>query len=350
MAVSITLAQRWRAEKESSWLYRVVATTEPDAAKSELFESLSGAADEQAGLIAAEMNKRGEPAPRAFSPSLRARWVAATCRLLGPRRCKPMLAAMKVRGLSVYLAGAPLAGHPMPTSVAEIGHRHAAAAGSFNLRPAVFGINDGLVSNTALILGVAGATGDSGIIMLSGLAGLLAGAFSMAAGEYVSVRSQRELYEYQIEQERAELEQYPEEEAEELALILSARGLPLEQARQAASTLLKDPEQALRTLSIEELGVNPDELGSPWTAAFSSLLSFTVGAAIPLAPFIVSAEPGALLTTVALSGISLFAVGSAVALFSGKGALLGGLRMLLIGAGAGFATFAVGRALGVTLA
>ncbi len=348
--MSVTLPERWRAEKESSWLYRVVAAAEADRAKSELFEGLSVAAAEQAGLIAAEMVKQGQAAPGAFSPSLRARWVAAWCRLLGPRRCKPMLAAMKVRGLSVYLPGAPLGEHPMPTSAAEIGHRHTAASGTMNLRAAVFGINDGLVSNTALILGVAGATSDGDIILLTGLAGLLAGAFSMAAGEYVSVRSQRELYEYQIEQERAELEQYPEEEAEELALILSARGLPIEHARQTATVLFRDPDQALRTLAIEELGVNPDDLGSPLGAALSSLFSFALGAVVPLAPLVISAGSGALLATVVVSGVSLFAVGSVVATFSGRSALVGGLRMLLIGAGAGLATFAVGRALGVTLA
>lgn len=349
-AVSTSLLERWRAEKESSWLYLTVAATERDTVRSDLFGSLSIAAAEQADLIAAEMIRQGDPDPPVFSPSVRARWVATLCRLLGPRRCKPMLAAMKVRGLSVYLPGAPMTEHPMPTSVADVGHRHSTASGTMNLRAAVFGINDGLVSNAALILGVAGATADADIILLSGLAGLLAGAFSMAAGEYVSVRSQRELYEYQIEQERAELEQYPEEEAEELALILSARGLPIEQARRTAAALFKDPEQALRSLSIEELGVNPDELGSPWIAASSSLLSFALGAALPLSPFVISSDPGALIATVIISAIGLFAVGSAVSTFSGRSALIGGLRMLAIGAAAGLATFAVGRALGITLA
>ena len=219
-----------------------------------------------------------------------------------------------------------------------------------NLRAAVFGINDGLVSNLSLILGVAGASSNSSLILLSGVAGLLAGAFSMAAGEFVSVRSQREMYEYQIGLERKELEQYPEEEAEELALIYAAKGMPKEQALELARNIIADPEKALDTLAREELGLNPEDLGSPWGAAGSSFASFALGALVPLAPFLLSSGTTALLGSIALTAVSLFGVGAVISLYTGRNAVQDGLRMLGIGAAAGGVTFAVGRLLGVTIA
>jgi VIT1/CCC1 family predicted Fe2+/Mn2+ transporter len=258
-----------------------------------------------------------------------------------------VLAAMKVRGLSVYNAP-PLTGHPMPSSVETIGARHGSRGGG-SLRAAVFGANDGLVSNTSLILGIVGATGDQKTVVVTGVAGLLAGAFSMAAGEYVSVRSQRELYEHQIEQEREELQQYPEEEAEELALIYHARGIPVDQAREMAHAIFRDPDQALRTLAIEELGVNPSELGSPWRAALASFGAFAAGATVPLLPYALRPGGGSVVEILAVSALALFVVGAAISLFSGKSAVAGGARMLMIGCGAGLVTFVLGRFLGVGL-
>jgi VIT1/CCC1 family predicted Fe2+/Mn2+ transporter len=204
----------------------------------------------------------------------------------------------------------------------------------------VFGVNDGLVSNASLILGVAGASADAGIILLSGVAGLLAGAFSMAAGEYVSVRSQREMYEYQIGLERDELSAYPDEEAKELALIYEARGLAWDEAKRLADSMIADPER----------GLNPDELGSPFGAAAFSFLSFAAGALIPLVPFLFGRDPSTLIVSIGVTGFALFAVGSTLSLFTGRSALRGGVRMLLIGAAAGALTFAIGRLLGVSLA
>ena len=185
--------------------------------------------------------------------------------------------------------------------------RHRGLKSGGNLRAAVFGVNDGLVSNASLIFGVAGATSDSKMILLSGVAGLLAGAFSMAAGEYVSVRSQREMYEYQIGLERDELGQYPEEEASELAMIYVARGIPEEEAKRMANVILVDPSRALDTLAREELGLNPDELGSPWGAARFSFFSFAAGALLPLLPFLWSAGARSLALSVGLTAASLFA-------------------------------------------
>ena len=254
---------------------------------------------------------------------------------------------MKVRGMSLYSTAGP--GHPTPVNIADIGRRHNTFGSGGNLRAAVFGINDGLVSNTSLIMGIAGATPDTGIIVLTGAAGLLAGAFSMGSGEYVSVRSQRDLQEYQIGLERAELDQYPEEESAELALIYEAKGLSKGDAASLANTLVADPERALDTLTREELGLNPDELGSPWGAAAASFLSFALGAAIPLAPFMFVTGSGVLSLVIVLSGFALFAVGTLISLFTGKQALRGGLRMLLSGAGAAAVTHLIGKAIGIGL-
>jgi VIT1/CCC1 family predicted Fe2+/Mn2+ transporter len=238
----------------------------------------------------------------------------------------------------------------MPTSLSEVGARHRSSLGG-NLRASVFGMNDGLLSNASLVLGIAGAGAASGYVLMTGAAGLLAGALSMAAGEYVSVRTQREMYEYQIALERDEVAEYPEEEAEELALIYEARGVDINQAREVSRSLLSRPDQALDVLAREELGLNPDDLGSPWHAATASFLAFACGAVVPLAPFIahVRAEY-ALAATITLTGLALFGVGMALSLFTGREALRGALRMVLIGGGAGAVSFLVGKALGVALA
>ena len=150
----------------------------------------------------------------------------------------------------------------------------------------MFGVNDGLVSNTCLVMGVAGAAAAPDVILLTGVAGLLARAFSMAAGEYISMLSQREMFEHQIAQEADELKRYPNEEAEELALIYEARGIPLKDARALAKKLIANPQQALDTLAREELGLNPDDLGSPMGAALSSFVAFAIGATLPLIPYL----------------------------------------------------------------
>jgi VIT1/CCC1 family predicted Fe2+/Mn2+ transporter len=335
---------RWRAEMTAAFLARAVAARESDSKFRALFQALAAEGEEQAAIIA---KTAGLGAPR-FRPSARSRIVAAITRAAGPRAARPLLAASKVRGLSVY--GAPLAapGHPMPTAVESIGRRHAGTGGGA-LRAAVFGINDGLVSNTSLVMGVAGAGAAGETILLAGAAGLLAGAFSMAAGEFVSMRTQREMYEHQIAQEREELSLYPDEEAEELALIYEARGVPLGDARIFAQRLVSDPNTALDALAREELGLNPADLGSPSRAALFSFLSFALGAAVPLPPFLLGAGESAIPAAAILAGIALFAVGAALSLYSGRGAIVGGARMLTIGAAAALATFAVGRLLGVAI-
>ncbi|MDP2198401.1 MAG: VIT1/CCC1 transporter family protein [Sulfurimicrobium sp.] len=339
--------ESWREEKRSAYHNRIISDAESGTPLQILFLELAQAAERQAEIWAAEAAKTGVAVPQAYLPELRVRIAAGLVRRFGVRAMRPVLAAMKVRGMSLY-ASAP-AGHPMPTALEQIGLRHKGMGGG-NLRAAVFGVNDGLVSNASLIMGVAGASGQSGVIMLSGIAGLLAGAFSMAAGEYLSVRSQREMYEYQIGLERDELEQYPSEEAAELALIFQAKGLEREEARRLSERMIADPDQALDTLTREELGLNPDELGSPWGAALFSFFAFAIGAMVPLLPFLVATGMPALFSAIGTTAVALFAVGAALSLFTGRHAWLGGLRMLAIGGAAGGATYLIGRALGVVLA
>jgi VIT1/CCC1 family predicted Fe2+/Mn2+ transporter len=339
--------ESWKEEKRSAWLYRIVSDCESGTTRQVLFLELARAAEEQAALWEAEMRKTGLAAPPGFRPDLRTHVVGRLVKTFGPRAMRGLLAAMKVRGMSLYTSAASHRG--IPTDLSQVGKRHKTTGAGNSLRAAVFGVNDGLVSNAALILGVAGATPNVSVVLLSGIAGLLAGALSMAAGEYVSVRSQREMFEYQIGLERDELDQYPQEEAAELALIYAAKGIPKGEAKALADRLIADPDKALDTLAREELGLNPDELGSPWVAAISSFLSFTVGAAVPLAPYLFGAGQTALPMTVILTALGLFAVGALISLFTGRWALLGGLRMLAIGGLAGGATYLIGSLLGITL-
>jgi VIT1/CCC1 family predicted Fe2+/Mn2+ transporter len=340
--------ESWTEEQRSAYLYRVCADAEAGTARADLFTRLAGEAEAQAAIWRAQLTASGKPAPPPFTPDLRTRVVARLVQLFGPRRLRAVLAAMKVRGMAIYSRREP-GGHSAPVA-GNVEHRHRGLGGGGNLRAAVFGINDGLVSNASLIFGVAGASSDPAVVLLTGVAGLTAGAFAMATGEFVSVRSQRELFEYQIALERDELKEYPDAEAQELALIYKAKGLSGSEAERIAKQLVADPEHALDTLAREELGLNPDELGSPWGAAISSLLSFAVGAAIPLLPFAVGAGASALPIAGLLSAIALFAVGATLSLFTGRAAVFSGARMLLLGSLAAAVTFTVGKLFGVSIA
>lgn len=337
----------WLEEKRSAYLYRNIALAETGTPRHSLFTELAEAAEQQAKLWEIELIKTDTPVPAHFHPDLRSRLVSGLVKRVGTRAMRPVLSAMKVRGMAIYTHTS--SHHLMPTTIEDVGQRHS-LGGHGNLRAAVFGINDGLVSNASLIMGVAGATmGQSQMVLISGLAGLLAGAFSMASGEYISVRSQREMFEYQIGLEREELAQYPQEEAAELALIYTAKGMDKAEAERVAHSLIADPERALDTLAREELGLNPDELGSPWGAAISSFLAFCTGAAIPLLPFLFSTGTQAFQGVMAVTALALFLVGASISLFTGRHAMWGGLRMLFIGGAAGMATYFIGRFLGVSL-
>ncbi len=224
-----------------------------------------------------------------------------------------------------------------------------AAANNGALRAAIFGINDGLVSNFSLVMGVAGASAGNQFVLLAGVAGLLAGASSMAAGEYISMQSQRELFERQIALERDELEENPEEEQHELALIYRAKGVPKADAERLARHLMRDKDVALDTLVREELGLDPDELGSPWKAAASSFTAFAFGALVPVLPYMLLGGIWAFVTSAILCAAALFGVGAGVSLLTGRGVLYSGARMVLIGGVAAAITYLVGAVIGVSL-
>jgi len=216
-------------------------------------------------------------------------------------------------------------------------------------RAAVFGISDGLVSNVSIILGVAGADPAPAIVRLAGLAGLVGGAFSMAAGEYGSMRAQGELLERELEMERVELGRRPEGERRELAGIYRSRGVPPEVADELAGHMMRDPDLALETHAREELGIDPGELGSPVQAAVSSFLAFVVGALIPLLPWFVAAGTAATAASVALTAVAAVAVGVALGVFTDRPWPRPALRQLVITAVPAAVTFAIGNLVGVSV-
>jgi VIT1/CCC1 family predicted Fe2+/Mn2+ transporter len=253
-----------------------------------------------------------------------------------------MAAAMAVDAAREGRASASLA----EITRAEDWHK----GGAGTLRAIVFGASDGLVSNLALIMGVAGATPEPSFVLLSGIAGLLAGAFSMGAGEYISVKSQVEVLERQIALERAELDAIPEEEFEELVSIYKSKGLPEEDARRFAEHIFQDKELALQTLVREELGLDENGLSSPMAAAVGSFVAFTVGAIIPVIPWLFGGGTAVIVVSFMLGLAGLFVLGALVSLLTGRSFLFSGLRQVVIGAGAAIITFLVGSLIGVSVA
>ncbi|WP_213454528.1 VIT1/CCC1 transporter family protein [Rhizomonospora bruguierae] len=227
---------------------------------------------------------------------------------------------------------------------ALIERHHADVSGGW-LRPAVFGAMDGLVTNIALIAGVGGGAVRPGTILLTGVAGLVAGAVSMGLGEYTSVKSQNEQVAAEVAKERLELELNPEAEAEELAQMWVARGLSEELARQVAEELHRRPEEALRFHAREELGVDPDERPSPWAAAVSSFICFSIGAAVPLVTYLLGFT--SLLLALGTGGLGLFVAGAVTARFTGRRWWWSGLRQLVLGAAAAAITYAIGAMIGI---
>ena len=230
------------------------------------------------------------------------------------------------------------------------GRRHKSVGGNA-LRAAVLGANDGLVSNMSLVMGVAGATNGESGVLLAGLAGLLAGALSMALGEWISVKSSQELYERQMALEMEEITNDPETEAKELQLIYMAKGIPADKAKEMADAILKDPQHAHEVLVKEELGINAEELkGSAWTAAIASFVLFAIGAVIPVIPFMIAEGFTAVVWSVALSAVGLFLIGSAITLFTGRSIWFSGFRQVIFGIAAAAVTFGIGKLIGVNIA
>jgi VIT1/CCC1 family predicted Fe2+/Mn2+ transporter len=349
-------------------VYRMLAELEKAPARRKIFEDLAAVEEHHADVWRQKLHEAGvQPVER--GPSLKVRLIGFGARVFGVRSVLPIVRSMEAGAYVAYmgqdeaaqaiapderehrrtmsqLERAPDAEPSDAILTRESWHR---SAGSGTLRASIFGASDGLVSNTALVMGFAGAQTDGSFVLLAGIAGLLAGAFSMAAGEYVSMRSQRELFERQIELERQELEISPEEEQRELSLIYQAKGLRKEEAEITAARLMEDPETALDTLVREELGLDPGQLGSPWGAAGGSFLAFAAGAFLPVIPFLFGqASTGYVVASAGLSAVALFAVGAGVSLFTGRSALYSGARQVVLGASAATVTFVIGRIIGVS--
>jgi VIT1/CCC1 family predicted Fe2+/Mn2+ transporter len=367
-----------RDEREGARLYEGLAAIEKDPARAREFAALGAGERRHAAVWERKLRGAGVELPP-DTPTARTRLLLFLARRLGIRSVMPMLLAAEARDAGKYqrqggdaaglapeeaehrarleaLGGAATAAAAAPTGPgaarAKIARRERwhRTSGTGNVRAAVFGANDGLVSNLALVLGVAasGAAGDA--LVMTGLAGLLAGAFSMAVGEYVSVASQRDLIRRQIDIERREIAESPEEESAELAEILEHKGVPADQAEAAAAEIMKHPEEALDTLVREELGLDPEELGgSPMGAALSSFGSFTAGALVPLVPLLVLSGSAAAWGAGILGGVVLGAIGAFLGVLSGTGALRSGARMVALAALAAGATMAVGHLVGAQL-
>lgn len=220
---------------------------------------------------------------------------------------------------------------------------------SGSLRAGVFGLNDGLVSNLSLIMGVAGGTSQPGVILLAGVAGLVAGACSMAAGEWVSVRTQTEMLSNEIDRERRAITADPERERDELAAVYRRKGMPDDVAAAAAAAVMADLDVAVDTVAREQLGLDPEDLGSAWGAAGTSFVLFALGAFVPLLPFLVAAGAGAVTVSIALTLVTLGGAGSVLSRFTGRSPVRSGVRMVLIGGGASAVTYGIGTLFGVVV-
>jgi vacuolar iron transporter family protein len=366
---------RYRAnlqgEIDSAALYRTLAKTEdnPDIAK--VYGKLASIEEAHAEFWKSRLKESGSAIPD-LRPGMRARVLRWLARRFGPQFVLPTINPLEQLDSGQYdrqpeavaaklpamershariieaIAGSDPQGL-MGGTLARIEGRHRGMGGNA-LRAAVLGANDGLCSNLSLVMGVAGAALSAQTILVTGLAGLLAGACSMALGEWLSVNTARESYQRQIDVEAAELEDVPEEEKEELALIYQAKGLPKDQAAALAERLMSNKETALDTLTREELGIDPDELGgSPWTAGATSFFLFAFGAIFPVAPFFLLAGIPAVIASLALSGAVLFMIGAGTTLFTGRGVFFSGFRQLVIGYAAAAVTFGVGHVIGVAI-
>ena len=354
----------WESEQAAAWLYRKLAEVADEEGAKTLIR-LAEAEERHASHWAKLLAKGGVEDLSFAGPPRRERFLAWLARRFGVEHVLPILIRLEAADARKYI-GVPEAPTKMgqeevqhgrtlatigkggPSRIADVESRHRVRSGGA-LRAATFGVSDGLVSNLSLVIGVAGGTGDSKIVLLAGVAGLVAGALSMGAGEWVSVRSQRELYEREIEIEAEELQAFPEEETAELAMIYRAKGIEPEAADRLAGRIMLRPTAALDTLAREELGLDPSDLVSPWVAAISSFLAFAAGAFVPVLPYIVGSGAGAFVAAIVMAAVVLALVGLMISILTGRSAFVTGGRMLLIGALAASATFGIGKLIGVSV-
>lgn len=360
----------WDEELNTSYLYKQIATKYGESPLALVYEKMAAVETKHADRWATVIEKEGGSLPE-FKISTKTKILAWLVKIFGPEAVLPSLQVGEQNGADGY-AGVPQAegmsaeekSHSRVINsiagitragmgggdVAQLEGRHKSAGGNA-LRAAVLGANDGLVSNLSLVMGVSGAALSNQSILITGLAGLLAGASSMALGEWLSVQSSRELYANQIRIEREEIESAPEEEAEELALIYQSRGLTANQSHTLAKQIMANHETAVETLAKEELSIDPSELGgSAWEAAITSFILFSLGAIIPVAPYMFTSGITAIIISIGLSALSLFGIGAAITLFTGRTVLYSGFRMVIFGLLAAAITFGIGRLIGVSLA
>jgi VIT1/CCC1 family predicted Fe2+/Mn2+ transporter len=358
-------------ELDGAALYAALAAAESDPVRKDLFLQLSQAETGHAEVWRDKLAAAGVTDLR-FTPSVRTRLLARLARRFGPRFVLSTIAAAEYADRDKYAGQADAAalsadehghaaviraaaggtaprGMTRGADIAEAEPWHRGASGN-DLRAAVLGANDGLVSNLCLVMGVAGAGTAASNILITGFAGLIAGACSMALGEWLSVTNARELASTQIGKEREEIEQTPEAEQKELALIFQAKGLDKAQAQQVAAKLMRDKEAALDTLAREELGLDPADLGgSPWRAAVSSFVLFACGALFPVLPYLFARGSLALMLSIAFSSAALAGIGLATSLFNGRSPWFSAVRQVAIGYVAAAVTYGVGALLGVSL-
>jgi VIT1/CCC1 family predicted Fe2+/Mn2+ transporter len=363
-----------RLERDAILLYDGLARLEKDPHRASAFERIAGNERRHAAIWAGKLQERGIDVPPAPNrPRARVAAILFLARLFGTKAVSDLVTSLEGDEEEIYEGQTS----PEVEAIAADEREHAEiwrklkdpdyhpdrdiatrerwhrSGRSGTLRAVIFGVSDGLVSNLALVMGVAGAAGPSGeqghFILLAGIAGLLAGSFSMAAGEYISMQSQRELFERQIALERAEMEAMPEEEEAEMAALYRAKGFREDEAKAIAHRLFENPEHALDQLIREELGLDPDELGSPFGAAFGSFVAFALGAFVPVLPYLIGGGVGAFVAAIVISLGALFAVGAAVSLLTGRSAIFSGARQVAIGSAAAIVTFAVGSAIGVAV-
>jgi VIT1/CCC1 family predicted Fe2+/Mn2+ transporter len=356
-------------ERNSAALYQRLANKEKNPKLAEVYRRLATTEQGHAEAWAEKLRAAGAVVPP-YKPAWRTRLLAWVAGRFGAETVLPTLSSMETDGSQGY-ASQPEAREMVATEqsharllqqivsgtrggmggaeVARLEGRHRSAGGNA-LRAAVLGANDGLLSNFSLVMGVAGADMAGKAILFTGLAGLLAGAISMALGEWVSVQSSRELYEKQINTEREEIEQSPEEEVEELALIYQARGLEESPAHQLAQQIMSNRESALQALSRDELGINPEELGgSALEAAAASFMLFAIGAIIPVLPYTFLSGMTAVLFSAIFSALGLFVIGAVITLFTGRSVLYSGLRNVIFGLIAALITYSIGKLIGVSV-
>ncbi len=350
-------------EIEAVQLYSDLANVERDDDRARLFRRLAQAEMRHVRIWSRKLGMEDQ-SPDNYRRTLRVLVLRSIAAIFGTKAVMPIILKAEAADASTYREDPEasnivqeevehfnvlgrLSGLPDHAQIISLERRH--YSGTVNVRAGVLGFNDGLISNVSLVMGVTGATSDSNFIVIAGISGLLAGAFSMAAGEYVSVRAQRDVYEREIEVERAELEEVPREEAQELSLIYQRKGFTRQEARAVAERIISNPEVALETLAREELGLDPDQLGNPWTAAISSFLAFGFGALIPLLPNLLTTDLLALILTVALSGSAVFGIGALLGTLTGKNLFWGGGRMLFVGAAAAGVTYGIGSLVGISL-